>query len=221
VVPVENSLGGAIVEVSDLLIARGLSVIGEVVVPVRQCLLALPGTRLEDIRTVHSHPQALTQCRAFLAEQGLEARPFYDTAGAARWLMFEGVRSAAAIASPLAAALYGLDIVADAIADEAGNETRFVVIAGAPAAGGGDKCSIVLTTEDRAGALAEALGVFARHGINLSRIESRPTRVRPGTYAFLVDFLGAADAPDTSAALSALDRQCVSLKVLGFYRAAR
>lgn len=220
VVPVENSLGGAVVDVADLLIARDLSVVGEVVVPVRQCLLALPGTPLSHLRTVYSHPQALTQCRAFLAANGLDAQPFYDTAGAARWLMFDGVRTAGVIASPLAASLYGLDVVADAIADDPANETRFVVISGTPQAAG-DKCSLVLTTEDRSGALAEALGVFAAHGINLSRIESRPTRLRPGTYAFLIDFLGGPDASEVQAALTALGAQCLSLKVLGFYRAAR
>lgn len=221
IVPVENSLGGAIVEVCDLLIAHDVTVIGEVVVPVRQCLLALPGARLRDIRTVYSHPQALYQCRAFLAAHGLEGKPFYDTAGAARWLMFEGSRTAGAIASPLAATLYGLEVVADAVADEPENETRFVVIAGSGAAqAGGDKCSIVLTTEDRAGALAEALGVFAANGINLSRIESRPTRVRPGTYAFLIDFLGDAGSPGVQNALAALGALCPSLKVLGFYPSA-
>lgn len=220
VVPVENSLGGAVVDVSDLLIARHLSLVGEVVLPVRQCLLALPGVRLSHLRTVYSHPQALAQCRAFLAAHGLDPQPFYDTAGAARWLMFDGVRTAGVIASPLAAALYGLDVVADAIADDPGNETRFVVIS-RTAGAAGDKCSLVLTTEDRSGALAEALGVFAAHGINLSRIESRPTRVRPGTYAFLIDFLGSPGDPEVEDALSALARQCVSLKVLGFYRAAK
>jgi prephenate dehydratase/chorismate mutase/prephenate dehydratase len=162
----------------------------------------------------------LAQCRAFLAAHGLEAQPFYDTAGAARWLMFEGIRTSGVIASPLAAALYGLDVLADAIADDPSNETRFAVISRTTQAAGGDKCSLVLTTEDRPGALAEAIGVFAAHGINLSRIESRPTRVRPGTYAFLVDLLGDQDDPGVVAALSALAEQCVSLKVLGFFRAA-
>ena len=220
VVPVENSLGGEVVDVSDLLIARDVSVVGEVVVPVRQCLLALPGTPLSRLRTVYSHPQALAQCRAFLEAKGLEAQPFYDTAGAARWLMFEGVRTAAVIASPLAATLYGLEVAADGIADEPANETRFVVISRTPR-DDGDKCSIVVTTEDRPGALAGALGVFAAHGINLSRIESRPTRVRPGTYAFLIDFLGRQGDSEVEDALAALRGQCVSLKVLGFYPAAR
>lgn len=220
VVPVENSLGGSIIEVSDLLIARDVSVVGEVFLPVRQCLLALPGTRLRDIRSVYSHPQALVQCRAFLAAHGLDALPFYDTAGAARWLMFDGTRNAGVIASPLAGTLYGLDLVADSIADEPGNETRFLVIAKTPGAARGNKCTIVLATEDRSGALVEALGVFATNGINLSRIESRPTRAGRGTYAFLIDFLGAADAPDVERAVASLRSQCVSVKVLGFYPSA-
>jgi prephenate dehydratase/chorismate mutase len=219
VVPVENSLGGAVIEVSDLLIARPLSVIGEVVVPVRQCLLARPGTRLEAIRSVYSHPQALEQCRVFLAAHQLDPQPFYDTAGAARWLMFEGNRTAGVIASPLAATLYGLDILDEGVADKQDNETRFLVVSKTARADGGNKCSTVLTTEDRSGALAEALGVFATHGINLSRIESRPTRVRAGTYAFLIDFLGRPDAPEVMDALAALRAQCVSVKVLGFYDA--
>ena len=220
VVPVENSLGGAIVDVCDLLIAHDLAIVGEVVVPVRQCLLALPGTQLADIRSVYSHPQALVQCRAFLEANRLDAQPYYDTAGAARWLMFEGARTAGAIASPLAARLYGLEVVADAIADQPDNETRFVVIARSAGAVGGDKCSLVLTTEHRSGALAEALAVFADHGINLSRIESRPVRARRGAYAFLVDFLGRAEAPEVQEALAALALHSVSLKWLGCYRAA-
>lgn len=220
VVPVENSLGGEVVDVSDLLIARDVSIVGEVVVPVAQCLLALPGTLQRSLRTVYSHPQALVQCRAFLEANGLEAQPFYDTAGAARWLMFEGARTAGVIASPLAATLYGLDVVAEGISDEPANETRFVVIA-RTAQGAGNKGSLVLTTEDRPGALAGALGVFAAHGLNLSRIESRPTRVRPGTYAFLIDFLGRPGDPEVDDAMAALKAQCVSVKTLGFYTAAK
>ncbi len=219
VVPVENSLGGEVADVSDLLVARNVSIVGEVVVPVAQCLLALPGTRLGSLRTVYSHPQALVQCRAFIEAHGLEAQPFYDTAGAARWLMFEGVRTAGVIASPLAATLYGLEVVAEGIADEPANETRFVVISNTPEAGG-NKGSLVLTAEDRPGALADALGVFAARGLNLSRIESRPTRIRPGTYAFLIDFIGRPGDPEVESALASLRSQCLSLKVLGFYPAA-
>ena len=216
-VPVENSLGGSVIDVSDLLMETALSIVGEVRLPVRQCLLALPGTSLADIRTVRSHPQALAQCRGFLARHGLAAEPYFDTAGAARWLMFEGARGVGVIASPLAAALYGLDIVAEGVADHDGNETRFVVMARELHTGPADKGSIVLTTEDRAGALVQALGAFAAHRVNLSRIESRPVVGRRGSYTFLIDFAGDPANDDVARALSALGAQGASYRVLGFY----
>jgi len=219
IVPVENSVGGSVVEVSDLLIATSLSIVGEVRVPVRQCLLALPGTPLADIRSVRSHPQALVQCRGFLARHGLIADPYYDTAGAARWLMFDGTRAVGAIASPLAARLYGLDIVADDIADHDTNETRFVILSRQLYTGRADKGSIVLTTEDRSGALMQALGAFAGFRVNLSRIESRPAAGGRGRYTFLIDFAGDPADDDVARALSALSAQGVSYKMLGFYPA--
>ena len=217
VVPVENSLGGAVNEVTDLLITTPLSLVGEARLPVPQCLLALPGTALSDIRSARSHPQALVQCRGFLARHGIAADPYYDTAGAARWLMFEGARAVAAIASPLAAKLYGLQILADDIADHPENETRFVVIARQLHTGPADKGTIVLTTEDRSGALMQALGAFADHRVNLSRIESRPVVGRRGRYTFLIDFEGDPANDDVARALSALGAQGVSYRVLGFY----
>ena len=219
IVPVENSLGGSVVDVTDLLIETALSIVGEVRAPVRQCLLALPGTPLAEIRAVRSHPQALAQCRGFLARRGLTAEPFYDTAGAARWLMFDGVRSVGVIASPLAATLYGLEVIAEDVADHEGNETRFVVLSRQLYTGPADKGSLVLTTEDRSGALVQALGAFADHRVNLSRIESRPMAGRRGHYTFVVDFAGDPANDDVARALSALTAQRVTYKVLGFYRA--
>jgi prephenate dehydratase/chorismate mutase len=219
IVPVENSVGGSVVEVSDLLIETDLSIVGEVRVPIRQCLLALPGTALTDIRSVRSHPQALVQCRGFLARHGIAADPYYDTAGAARWLMFDGTRAVGAIASPLAARLYGLEVVAEDIADHEANETRFVVLARQLHTGPADKGSLVLTTEDRAGALMQALGAFADHRVNLSRIESRPVAGGRGRYTFLIDFAGDPADDHVARALSALAAQGVSYRVLGFYPA--
>ena len=217
IVPVENSLGGAVNEVTDLLIETPLSLVGEVRLPVRQCLMALPGTALAEIRSVRSHPQALVQCRGFLARHGITADPYHDTAGAARWLMFDGARGVGVIASSLAARLYGLEIVADDVADHHANETRFVVLSRRLHTGPADKGSIVLTTEDRSGALMQALGAFAGHRVNLSRIESRPVLGRRGHYTFLIDFSGDPANDDVARALSALGAQGVSYKVLGFY----
>ena len=217
VVPVENTLGGAVNEVTDLLIGTPLSIVGEVRLPLQQCLMALPGTALAEIRSVRSHPQALLQCRGFLARHGITPDPFHDTAGAARWLMFDGARGVGVIASPLAARLYGLDIVAEDVADHHANETRFVVLSRQLHTGPADKGSIVLTTEDRSGALMQALGAFADHRVNLSRIESRPIAGRRGSYTFLIDFAGDPANDDVARALSALGSQGVSYKVLGFY----
>jgi prephenate dehydratase/chorismate mutase/prephenate dehydratase len=217
IVPVENSIGGSVIEVSDLLIETALSIVGEVRLPVRQCLLSLPGTTLREIRTVRSHPQALVQCRRFLAGHGITAVPFDDTAGAARWLAFDGIRGVGVIASPLAARLYGLEIIQEDVADHLGNQTRFVVLARELHTGRADKGSLVLTTDDRAGALVQALGAFAARGVNLSRIESRPDRERHGRSSFLVDFAGDAASDDVARALSDLTSQGVSYKVLGFY----
>lgn len=217
IVPVENSIGGSVDEVSDLLIDTALSIVGEVRLPISQCLLALPGTTLTEVRTVRSHPQALLQCRSFLAHHGLTGVPFDDTAGAARWVAFEGARGVGVIASPLASRLYGLDIVTEDVADHPGNQTRFVILARELHTGPAEKGSMVLSTDDRPGALVQALGVFAARGVNLSRIESRPDRARHGRYTFLLDFAGDPSNDDVARALSALAAQGVSYKMLGFY----
>ena len=219
IVPVENSLGGAVNEVTDLLIGTPLSMVGEVRLPLRQCLMALPGSAVGEIRSVRSHPQALVQCRGFLARHGITPDPYHDTAGAARWLMFDGARGVGVIASPLAARLYGLEIIAEDVADHHANETRFVVLSRQLHTGPADKGSIVLTTEDRSGALMQALGAFADHRVNLSRIESRPIAGRRGSYTFLIDFSGDPANDDVARALSALGARGVSYKVLGFYQA--
>ena len=219
IVPVENSLGGAVNEVTDLLIGTPLSIVGEVRLPLRQCLMALPGSAVGEIRSVRSHPQALVQCRGFLARHGITPDPYHDTAGAARWLMFDGARGVGVIASPLAARLYGLDIIAEDVADHHANETRFVVLSRQLHTGPADKGSIVLTTEDRSGALMQALGAFADHRVNLSRIESRPIAGRRGSYTFLIDFAGDPANDDVARALSALGARGVSYRVLGFYPA--
>jgi prephenate dehydratase/chorismate mutase/prephenate dehydratase len=219
IVPVENSLGGAVNEVTDLLIGTPLSIVGEVRLPLRQCLMALPGTAVGEIRSVRSHPQALVQCRGYLARHGITPDPYHDTAGAARWLMFDGARGVGVIASPLAARLYGLEIIAEDVADHHANETRFVVLSRQLHTGPADKGTIVLTTEDRSGALMQALGAFADYRVNLSRIESRPIAGRRGSYTFLIDFAGDPANDDVARALSALGARGVSYKVLGFYPA--
>lgn len=216
-VPVENSLEGAVTEVNDILVDTDLKIIGEIVIPVRQCLLALPGTDYRELKVVYSHPQALAQCRSFLSRNKLEPRPFYDTAGAARWLSQDRPSSTAVIASPIAAELYGLDIIKEDIGDNTDNFTRFLLISRESSPEKGNKCSLVFSTLHRAGALFEVLQVFAEEEINLTRIESRPVRRNPGAYAFLLDFLGKEDDPAVQRVLTKMREKTPMFRILGFY----
>lgn len=130
IVPVENSLEGAITQVNDLLIETELKIVGEVNIPVHHCLLALPDAEHGNLKVVYSHPQALAQCRGFIARHGLEPRPFYDTAGAARMLSDERPETAGVIAGRLCAGLYHLEVVRENIEDHESNATRFVILKG-------------------------------------------------------------------------------------------
>lgn len=221
VVPVENSLEGSVNEVNDLLISANVHIIGEEIVPIHHNLLALPGSDHRDIRTVYSHPQALAQCRSFLLRNKLEARPFYDTAGAARWLRYEGPRTAGVIASSLAANIHGLEIVKERIEDHPDNVTRFVLLSTQPTDKEADKCTIAFSTTDRVGALLDVLTLFARSRINLTRIESRPDRAAPGAFGFLLDFQGRKDDPAVGATLEAVAGVTLKFKNLGFYPEAQ
>lgn len=216
-VPVENSIEGAVGEVNDLLVETDLRIVAEVLQPIHHCLLVVPGTDHRQLKAAHSHPQALGQCASFLARHRLEPRPFYDTAGAARWLANERPQSVAVIASSLAARLYGLEIVKEGIEDHAGNTTRFLALARSAEGRSGEKCSVVFAAPHRAGALLDVLRVFADEKLNLTRIESRPVRSDPGAFAFLLDFLGAQDDEHVARALAKLPGLTLNCKILGFY----
>ncbi len=220
VVPIENSLEGAVTEVNDLLIDRSLHIVGEVTVPIHHALMVLPGSDYRDIRAVYSHPQALGQCRGFLRRNKLEPRPYYDTAGAARWLASERPSATAVIASPLAASLYGLDVIKEHIEDHDSNHTRFVILSKAEARREGRKGTLVFSAPHRAGALHEVLKVFADHGINLSRIESRPDRSKPGSYSFLIDVLLSGEGKDLDPVLLEMKEHAGDVRVLGVYKEA-
>jgi prephenate dehydratase/chorismate mutase len=218
IVPVENSLGGAITQVNELLIETDLTIINDVKIPVHHCLLTLPETDYREIRVVYSHPQALTQCRNFLNRNHLEARPYYDTAGAARMLNNERPKAAAAIASELCAEIYDLEIIKETIEDHDENQTRFLVISKQPPAEAGNKCSIIFAAVHRAGALFEILKVFADAHINLTRIESMPNREDPGNYYFFLDFEGNAQDEQVQRVLADVQQHTMMYKFLGCYR---
>jgi prephenate dehydratase len=223
VLPIENTLAGSVPASYDLLSERSLVIVGETVRRISHCLLAPRGSRIADLRRVLSHPVALAQCEGFFrGHPGVEAVPVYDTAGAVARVMREGSPDQAAIAGRRAAAVYGADVLADALEDHPQNYTRFLLVAragaGARQAGAyGRKTSLVFHVANRPGALYECLGHFASRGVDLARIESRPLVGRPFEYAFHLDLLGdAGDAP-VAEAVAALARSTAMLRILGSY----
>jgi prephenate dehydratase len=228
VVPIENVINGTVRENYDLLLEHELRIVGEVVVPVRLCLAALPGQTIDDIDRVYSHIQALGQAEAFLRRRSWQLLTTYNTAGAGKQIADRGERGAAAVLSPRAAALFGLEVLADDIGDLPGNRTRFVVLAapdqtpqsllGTDAA---RRTTLVLAVRNEPGTLLAVLRVFADHGLNMSKIESRPSRERAWEYVFWVDLDADAAQPETQAALNQLRGVTTMLRVLGSYPKAR
>jgi prephenate dehydratase len=221
VVPVENSLEGAVTQVNDLLTTTELKVIGEIKVAVNHCLLATDATDYREIRVVYSHPQALAQCRDFLMRNKLEARPYYDTAGAAKMLARENPKAAAAIASELCAELYDLEIVKEGVEDGPSNSTRFLLLSKEPYADRGEKTSVIFAVAHEAGELYGVLKLFAEAKINLTRISSMPLRSDPGNYSFFLDFEGSQEDAKVAEVLEKMSSMTISLKNLGSYPAAK
>ena len=230
-VPVENSQAGTINDTMDLLLThRGeLTIRGEFDLHVHHCLLALPEDDPATIRAALSHPQALAQCRGFLASRGLEAIPSGDTAGSARLVREGTLHGRAAIAGRRAADFYGLRILAENIEDNPYNFTKFLALARPSTAMSGPtfdlrpsdlrpvKTALVFATQNRPGALHAALGVLAGAGLNLTKLESRPARQRPWEYIFYADVEVDTAEPATRAALDALGTHCTFLAILGSY----
>jgi prephenate dehydratase len=224
VVPIENSLEGSVTTTLDALAgeAERVRITGEIVRPIAHCLAARPGVAIGDVRLVLSHPQALAQCRRFLRERlpaaGTGTAP--STADAVR-AAAAGTDPVAALGPRLAAELYGCAVLADGVQDEAGNLTRFVWLGpeGAPPAAPPTKTSIVFWgfNDESPGALVGVLGELAARAINLTKIESRPRRVRLGHYMFFADLDGAAEDAAVAEALGALRKRVQTLKVLGSY----
>ena len=231
VLPLENSLAGTVGDALDALADGSLSVVGELLLPIRHQLLVLPGAGLANVKRVSSHWQALAQCERFLARRGWQVVPTADTAGAARELASNGDRTAAAIASARAAERYGLEIAARDIQDSSHNVTRFAVLVRNAAAGptargtlaprpGGERETLVtFETGHRPGDLYRALGSLAEAGVNLSRIESRPSGSGPWRYRFLLQVAGDAAVEPLAGALGVLREHTSSMRVLGSFDA--
>jgi prephenate dehydratase/chorismate mutase/prephenate dehydratase len=231
VMPTENSLAGSVGEALDALSESGLIVAGELLLPVRHRLLGRAGADLAGIRRVASHPQALAQCDAYLASHGWQLIPAEDTAGAARALSETADLTLAVIASSRAAERYGLVILADDLA-AADNVTRFAIVvrpgstappADGPLAPPGDaprSTLVIFETRHRPGALHAALGAFADAGVNLTRIESRPTRRASWEYRFVVQLDGDAATEPARSALARLAEHAQAVRLLGSFPSA-
>ncbi len=229
VLPLENTLAGSVHENFDLLLKYPFEITAETSVRVIHNLIAPLGVTFRSIRTVYSHPVALSQCLDFFAKhQQIERIPFYDTAGSVKMVMEQKPRGAAAIASELAAQTYGANILKRGIEDDRQNFTRFFLLEPAGAKprsipGGASnpwKTSLVFTTKNVPGALFRALSALALRDLNLIKIESRPLRGKPWEYLFYLDLIGHRDDKNVRNALAHLSELADFLRVLGSYRAA-
>jgi prephenate dehydratase len=222
VTPVENSIEGSVAQVNDLLLDHDLTISGEVIVPVKHCLMVHGDVELGDVTDVMSHPQALGQCRKFLQNHpDWHVIPSYDTAGSARIVAESKRTDLAAIASMRAASVYGLKVLKEDIQSETVNFTRFFVLEKNPGpVAGANKTSIVFATKNAPGALHMCLGEFASRGINLSKLESRPRKNKPWVYVFYADLDGPMDDARVHAAVGGLLKTGAFVKVLGSYRKA-
>jgi prephenate dehydratase len=229
-VPVENSLAGSVVRVYDLMLENHkdrLTITAETILPIELNLIAVPGASLDKIQSVSSHPMALAQCERFFAQHPLFKRvPAEDTAGSVREVLGRGDKISAAIAGRRAADYYKGVILAEKIQDNSENFTRFVLLrresdaaAIAPTADA-RKMSVAMQLAHRPGALLAALEPFARHNINLRKIESRPIHGQPWAYSFIIEI--EADKPELlDTALAEARKATNDLRVLGLYAAAK
>lgn len=221
--PVENSFAGAVIPTYQLLEKLPLHIVGETVKPVRHNLLALPGVKLEDIRRISSHPQAIAQCDVFLATlPGVQIIPSANTAISAREVMERGDPTCAAIASREAADEYGLCVLKSNIQTSSHNVTRFFILSrrDVPLAVPG-KATVVFTVSNEVGSLVRVLESFAQSGLNMSRIESRPLPETTFLYFFSADFEGPMDSEHLHAAMRAAKPFTRDLRLLGVYPKAK
>jgi prephenate dehydratase len=222
-VPIENTLAGSVYENYDLLLENRLHIVAEVNLRIVHNLVAFPGTVLNDLRQVYSHPVALAQCsRFFRSHPKIEKIPYYDTAGSVKMLSERRTPGAAAIASRVAARVYHGRILQAHLEDHPENFTRFLLLSRAPAASPqANKVSIVFSTRNVPGALHKCLSVFALRDIDLTKMESRPLRGRPWEYFFYLDFMGNIKEKSCRNAISHLAEVTNFLRVLGCYPRAR
>lgn len=222
IAPIENSLAGSIHRNYDLLLRNQLHIIGEHHLRVSHCLMALPSVKLNEIERVYSHPQALAQCEESLRKLNLQGIAAADTAGSARTLKENNDQTSAALASRLAAEVYGLNILQEKMEDDPANYTRFLALSleQDDVKKQDDlnyKTSIVFSLRNKPGSLFNALSIFALREIDLTKIESRPLAGKPWEYLFYIDFIGDQDRKPADAALNHLREIAPFIRVFGSY----
>jgi chorismate mutase/prephenate dehydratase len=222
VVPIENSLEGSVNQTYDLLLSSNLKVCGEIVLRIVHCLIVHPKAEKGSIKYVYSHPQALAQCRNFIKRSGYKPIPYFDTAGSVKMIKEKGLLDAAAIAGRRAAEIHQMKVIAEGIEDKPNNYTRFFVLSkhDSPPTGE-DKTSIIFSVKHVPGALYNALEEFAKNGINLTKIESRPTKIKPWEYNFYLDFEGHIYEERCREAIEKLKGKALFIKILGSYPKAK
>lgn len=221
VLPVENSIVGNVAINIDLLLKHHFFIIGEIYLPIKHCLLARRGTQISDIKSVKSHPIALAQCHDFLIQNKIKGIPEFDTAGSSELLSKnDHIKDEGTISSSLSAEYYDLEILSDDIQKVETNFTRFVVFVkeeNIPEGLKQEKTSIAFSTNHNPGALLQCLQEFAVHGLNLTKIESRPIPENPFMYTFFVDFLGSIHDRNVKDCLLSLKENTKSIKIFGSY----
>lgn len=223
VVPIENSSTGSINDVFDLLGQFGCYIVGEQIVPVRHCLVALPNASMDTITDVYSHAQGFAQCRPFLGEHPKwEHHEMVNTAVAAKFVAESGDSTKAAIASRRAVELYGLQILQSSINENVRNYTRFLIVAAEPRfPDDANKISVRFTIPHREGSLCRILQIFAQAGLNLEKLESRPVPESRWEYSFYADFTGNIRREEMDRGIRELIDAASSFRVLGNYKAAQ
>ena len=220
ILPVENSLEGSVGESYDLLYSTDLNATGETYHRIEHCLIGFG--KMEEIDTVYSHPQALGQCRNFIEEKNMRTIPTYDTAGSVKIIQELNKKNCACIASKEAAAIYNMPIIAKNIANNLNNYTRFLILSKKEAEKtGNDKTSIIFSIKHEPGSLYRIIENFNKNNINLTKIESRPTKTNTWEYNFYVDFEGHQEDVKVLKMLNKIKEETLFIKILGSYPSAK
>ncbi|MBI5860406.1 MAG: prephenate dehydratase [Nitrosarchaeum sp.] len=220
ILPVENSLEGSVGESYDLLYSTSLNAVGEIYHRIEHCLIG--NGILVEIDTVYSHPQALGQCRNFIQRHNMKTVPTYDTAGSVKIIKELNRKNVACIASKDASEIYNVPVIAEGIANNLNNYTRFLILSkNKKEETGKDKTSIIFSIKHEPGSLHRIIENFHNYNVNLTKIESRPTKTNTWEYNFYVDFEGHAKNPRIAEMLEKINHETLFMKILGSYPSAK